>query len=55
MFDPKTGQMIDEATAKIALMRVSKAYMAGLVDREYVDSMADKSKSITGYDIRGGN
>jgi len=52
MFDPKTGQMIDEATAKIALMRVSKAYMAGLVEKEYVDSMAEKSKSITGYDIR---
>ena len=52
MFDPKTGQMIDEATAKIALMRISKAYMAGLVDKEYVDSMAEKSKSITGYDIR---
>jgi len=53
MFDPKTGQMIDEATAKIAVMSVSKAYMAGLVDKEYVDSMASKSKSITGYDIRG--
>jgi citrate lyase beta subunit len=53
MFDPKTAQMIDEATAKIALMRVSKAYMAGLVDKDYVDSMAQKSKSITGYDIRG--
>lgn len=52
MFDPKTGQMIDEATAKIALMRISKAYMAGLVSKEYVDSMAEKSKSITGYDIR---
>jgi len=52
MFDPKTGQMIDEATAKIALMRVSKAYMAGLIDKEYVDAMAEKSKSITGYDIR---
>jgi citrate lyase beta subunit len=52
MFDPTTGQMIDEATAKIALMRISKAYMAGLVDKKYVDSMAEKSKSITGYDIR---
>lgn len=52
MFDPKTEQMIDEATAKIALMRVSKAYMAGLVDKKYVDSMAQKSKAITGYDIR---
>ena len=52
MFDPETGQMIDEATAKIALMRVSKAVMAGLVSKEYVDTMAEKSKSITGYDIR---
>jgi hypothetical protein len=33
-------------------MRVSKAYMAGLVTKEYVDTMAEKSKSITGYDIR---
>lgn len=53
MFDPKTGQMIDEATAKIALMIVAKAYMAGKVDKEYVDSMAEKSRAITGYDIRG--
>lgn len=52
MFDPETGQMIDEATAKIALMVVSKAHMAGKVDKSYVDSMAEKSKSITGYDIR---
>ena len=29
MFDPETGEMIDEATAKIALMLVSKAYLAG--------------------------
>jgi len=51
MFNPKTGEMIDEATAKIALMRVSKACLAGLVDKKYLDSMAEKSKSITGYDI----
>ena len=51
--DPETGEMIDEATAKIALMRVSKAYLAGLVDKEYLDLMAEKSKSITGYDILG--
>ena len=51
MFNPETGEMIDEATAKIALMRVSKAHLAGLVDKEYLDSMAEKSKSITGYDI----
>tara|TARA_B100000073_G_scaffold266412_1_gene225988 strand:+ start:88 stop:1119 length:1032 start_codon:yes stop_codon:yes gene_type:complete len=55
MFDPETGEMIDEATAKIALMRVSKAYLAGLVDKDYLDSMAEKSKSITGYDILGNN
>jgi len=42
MFDPETGEMIDEATAKIALMRVSKAYLAGLVDKDYLDSMAEK-------------
>ena len=52
---PETGEMIDEATAKIALMRVSKAYLAGLVDKEYLDLMAEKSKSITGYDILGSN
>ena len=51
----KKGEMIDEATAKIALMRVSKAYLAGLVDKDYLDSMAEKSKSITGYDILGNN
>ena len=55
MFDPETSEMIDEATAKIALMRVSKAYLAGLVDKDYLDSMAEKSKSITGYDILGNN
>ena len=55
MCDPETGEMIDEATAKIALMRVSKAYLAGLVDKDYLDSMAEKSKSITGYDILGNN
>lgn len=53
MFDPTTGQMIDEATAKIALMTVAKACMAGKVEKEYVDSMAEKSRAITGYDIRG--
>ena len=42
-------------TAKIAVMRVSKAYLAGLVDKEYLDLMAEKSKSITGYDILGSN
>ena len=49
MFNPETGEMIDEATAKIALMRVSKAHLAGLVDKEYLDSMAEKSKSCLLY------
>ncbi|MGQ0793441.1 MAG: HpcH/HpaI aldolase/citrate lyase family protein [Deltaproteobacteria bacterium] len=53
MYDPSTGEMIDEATAKVALARVSKAYMAGLVSQQYVDAMAQRSKSITGYDVRG--
>ncbi|MCY4043131.1 MAG: CoA ester lyase [Candidatus Dadabacteria bacterium] len=54
MFDPDTGQMVDEATAKIALMRISKAFNAGMVDSQYVESMAEKSMSITGYDILKG-
>ncbi len=54
MFDPETGQMVDEATAKIALMRISKALNAGMVSAEYVETMADKSMSITGYDILKG-
>ncbi|MGI9558816.1 MAG: HpcH/HpaI aldolase/citrate lyase family protein [Thermodesulfobacteriota bacterium] len=54
MFDPETGQMVDEATAKIALMRISKALNAGMVDPEYVETMAEKSMSITGYDILKG-
>lgn len=54
MFDPETGQMVDEATAKIALMRISKAQMAGMVDAGYVETMAEKSKAITGYDILKG-
>ncbi len=54
MFDPETGQMVDEATAKIALMRISKALNAGMVKKEYVETMAEKSMSITGYDILEG-
>lgn len=54
MFDPETGQMVDEATAKIALMRISKALNAGMVDATYVETMAEKSRAITGYDILKG-
>ncbi|QMU56632.1 MAG: hypothetical protein GKS04_05830 [Candidatus Mycalebacterium zealandia] len=54
MFDPETGQMVDEATAKIALMRISKALNAGMIDQQYVETMAEKSMSITGYNILEG-
>ncbi|GIW39976.1 MAG: CoA ester lyase [Candidatus Binatia bacterium] len=51
MADPETGEMIDEATIKIALMDLAKAAQAGLVSREYLAEQAAKSKSVTGYDI----
>ena len=51
MPDPETGEMIDEATIKIALMDLAKAVQAGTVDAAYLAEQAAKSKSITGYDI----
>ncbi|MGE0680740.1 MAG: CoA ester lyase [Candidatus Binatia bacterium] len=51
MPDPETGEMIDEATIKIALMDLAKAVQAGTVDASYLTEQAAKSKSITGYDI----
>jgi citrate lyase beta subunit len=51
MPDPETGEMIDEATIKIALMDLAKAVQAGTVDAAYLAEQAGKSKSITGYDI----
>jgi citrate lyase subunit beta / citryl-CoA lyase len=51
MPDPETGEMIDEATIKIALMDLAKAAQAGEVTFEYLAEMAAKSKAITGYDI----
>lgn len=51
MPDPETGEMIDEATIKIALMDLAKAVQAGDVSSEYLAEMAAKSKAITGYDI----
>jgi citrate lyase beta subunit len=51
MADPKTGEMIDEATIKIALMDLAKAVQAGMVDQSELREWAEKSKSITGYDI----
>ncbi|MGH7858446.1 MAG: HpcH/HpaI aldolase/citrate lyase family protein [Candidatus Binatia bacterium] len=51
MPDPETGEMIDEATIKIALMDLAKAAQAGMVSYEYLADMAAKSEAITGYDI----
>jgi citrate lyase subunit beta/citryl-CoA lyase len=51
MPDPETGEMIDEATIKIALVDLAKAAQAGLVSYEYLSEQAAKSKAVTGYDI----
>jgi citrate lyase subunit beta/citryl-CoA lyase len=51
MPDPETGEMIDEATIKIALMDLAKAVQAGTVSAAYLAEQAAKSKGITGYDI----
>ena len=51
MPDPESGEMIDEATIKIALMDLAKAVQAETVRPEYLAEQAAKSKAITGYDI----
>jgi citrate lyase subunit beta / citryl-CoA lyase len=51
MADPKTGEMIDEATIKIALMDLAKGAQAGMVPQGELREWAQKSTSITGYDI----
>ena len=51
MPDPETGEMIDEATIKIALMDLAKAAQAGAVGYDYLADMAAKSEAVTGYDI----
>lgn len=51
MADPKTGEMIDEATIKIALMDLAKGAQAGLVSDPELKDWSEKSKAITGYDI----
>jgi citrate lyase subunit beta / citryl-CoA lyase len=51
MADPKTGEMIDEATIKIALMDLAKGAQAGLMAQDELREWAQKSTSITGYDI----
>ncbi len=51
MADPETGEMIDEATIKMALMDLSKGAQAGLVEQKELTEWAAKSREITGYDI----
>jgi citrate lyase subunit beta / citryl-CoA lyase len=51
MADPKTGEMIDEATIKIALMDLAKGAQAGMVVQSELREWSERSKSITGYDI----
>ncbi len=51
MADPKSGEMIDEATIKIALMDLAKGVQAGYVDQKELAEWAEKSRSVTGYDI----
>ncbi len=51
MADPKTGEMIDEATIKIALMDLAKGAQAGMVSDAELREWSAKSREITGYDI----
>ncbi len=51
MADPTTGEMIDEATVKMALMDLAKGAQAGMVSDRELKDWAEKSRSITGYDI----
>lgn len=51
MADPETGDMIDEATIKIALMDLAKAVQAGTVAASYLAEQAARSKAVTGYEI----
>ena len=51
MADPKSGEMIDEATIKIALMDLAKGAQAGIVSEKELKEWSAKSRAITGYDI----
>jgi citrate lyase subunit beta/citryl-CoA lyase len=51
MADPKSGEMIDEATIKIGLMDLAKGAQAGLVTDAELRDWSAKSREITGYDI----
>jgi citrate lyase beta subunit len=51
MADPKSGEMIDEATIKIGLMDLAKGAQAGMVSDAELRDWSAKSREITGYDI----
>jgi citrate lyase subunit beta / citryl-CoA lyase len=51
MADPATGDMIDEATIKIALMDLAKGVQMGTVSAEELANWSARSREITGYDI----
>jgi citrate lyase subunit beta/citryl-CoA lyase len=51
MADPKSGEMIDEATIKMALMDLAKGAQAGMVSEAELKDWSAKSREITGYDI----
>ena len=51
MADPQTGDMIDEATIKIALMDLAKGVQMGQVSTEELADWSARSRDITGYDI----
>lgn len=51
MADPKTGEMIDEATIKIALVDLAKGAQAGMVAEAELREWSRKSRAVTGYDI----
>jgi citrate lyase subunit beta / citryl-CoA lyase len=50
--DPDTGEMIDEATVKMAFRQILKGHRAGAVDAETL-RLARRSAAHTGYDFLG--
>jgi citrate lyase beta subunit len=51
--DPDNGEMIDEATIKIAFRQLLKAYKDGRVDREFLANATRRSAASMGYDFLG--
>ena len=52
LVDPDTGDMIDEATIKMAFKLLLKGYRAGLIDEMFL-GQARRSASHTGYNFLG--